>query len=433
MKLGHMLESKQVVVLLALPMLLAGCALRPFLRKVNSVRPHDAREVVSDEASRLHRQLFVADFHADPLLLAKPPGAPASQPGIDLRVRSSGGHIDLPRLREGRVAIQVFGVPTRVPYGIVEFFLAQNFSFSEHIRDSKLDAIRTVAREGKWPRAARGSPLERARYQAEMLHAYERAVPSQLMVVTSQEDLETLFRRREEQPDLIGGVLGLEGAHALEPETGEPCLIGNVAELDDMGFRIFGLVHFFDNCVAGSAHGQKQGGLEGPGRELLRELGRRHLAVDLSHASDDAIDDVLAFLDTLPPGARPALGVSHTGVWRAACDEHNQRPVKPETLERIIQAGGLIGMGFFESALCGETVADIAEAIAFVASLDDGRGLYSVSLGSDFDGMVSMPIDASEYVYLVDALLKAGFSHEAIHCIMGENLRDWLARSLPPR
>src|SRR4029079_15384948 len=100
----------------------------------------------------------------------------------------------------------------------------------------------------------------------------------------------------------------------------------------DAGFRMIGLAHFFDNAVAGSAHGVEKGGLTALGRELVPELEGRRIVVDLAHSSRATIDDVLTLT------TRPVVA-SHTGV-RGVAD--NARNLPDEQLRGIAATGGVV-------------------------------------------------------------------------------------------
>ncbi len=176
--------------------------------------------------------------------------------------------------------------------------------------------------------------------------------------------------------------------------------------------------HFFDNEWGGSAHGTRKGGLTEEGRELIRRMEARGMIVDLAHASHATIDDVLAMT------TRPVV-VSHTGV-RGTCD--NTRNLGDEQLKRIAATGGVIGIGFWETATCGTDAAAIARAIRHAANVVGAR---HVALGSDFDGTVTTPFDATGVVTVTDALLASGFNEDEIALIMGGNVLRVLSETLP--
>jgi microsomal dipeptidase-like Zn-dependent dipeptidase len=229
-------------------------------------------------------------------------------------------------------------------------------------------------------------------------------------MVKSAPDLEALAE--SSSGSRVGALLGLEGAQVLEGK------LENLDNLFQVGFRLLGLTHFFDNEVAGSAHGWGKGGLTPLGRALMPRMERLGMIVDLAHASAATLDEVTAI------ATRPVL-VSHTGV-RGTCD--SARNLTDGQLERIAATGGLIGIAFFGYATGGRRVDAIVRAIRHTA---DRVGVPHVALGSDFDGAVRTPFDSSELLVITDALLAAGFGDEDVAAIMGENVRRFLRATLP--
>ena len=219
-------------------------------------------------------------------------------------------------------------------------------------------------------------------------------------------------RRGSHDPTLTAGLLAIEGAHALD---GDPA---NVEVVADAGFRMMSPSHFFDNAFGGSAHGLEKGGLTDAGREMVRRMEARGMLVDVAHASAATIDDVLTM------AARPVVA-SHTGV-RGVAD--NARNLSDEHLRGIAATGGLIGIGFWPTACGGDDVASIARSVAYAVNV---AGVDHVGLGSDFDGAVQVPIDATGLVRITDALLDAGLDEVAVATVMGGNARRLLGEVLP--
>jgi len=154
------------------------------------------------------------------------------------------------------------------------------------------------------------------------------------------------------------------------------------------------------------------------GKEWVKRMEAMHMIVDLAHASSQTIDDVLAI------AARPVI-VSHTGV-RGTCD--NNRNLSDQQIQRIAQSGGLIGIGFWETATCGQDIASIVRAVRYAANL---VGFDHVALGSDWDGYVATPIDASDTARLTDALLQSGLTEDQVTKVIGRNAIQLLSRLLP--
>ena len=357
--------------------------------RMNSTADHGPYQA-SAAARALHRQLWIADLHDDALLWQRDP-----------LQRHSYGHADLPRLLEGNVGLQVFAAVTKTPRGL---------NYASNAADS--DNITPLVIAQRWPRATWNSLLQRALYQSQRLQQAERDSQGLLQIVRSRKELgQALARRNPEQPSLAA-ILATEGLHPLEGQ------LENVDVLFEAGYRIAGLTHFFDNELGGSAHGLEKGGLTPFGREVVKRLEQRHMLIDLAHASKPMIDDVLAM------ATRPLL-VSHTGV-AGTCP--GPRNLSDEHLRRIAAGGGLVGIGYWDGAVCATSVDAIIKAIRYSVDL---IGVEHVALGSDFDGTIHAPFDTSGLVLLTDGLLKAGFSAEQITAIMGGNVQRLLLQYLP--
>jgi microsomal dipeptidase-like Zn-dependent dipeptidase len=302
---------------------------------------------------------------------------------------------------EGNLALQVFAVTTKVPRHL-------NYERNE----DRSDDISLVALVQGWPRPTWRSLLARAEYLAARLSAFAAGSNGRLTVIRSAVDLDSFLARRTADPSLVAGLLAIEGAHALDGD------VANIARLDVAGFRMVGLAHFFDNAFAGSAHGVSKGGLTESGRELVGELERRRILVDLAHASAATIDAVLAV------ATRPVVA-SHTGV-RGVAD--NDRNLTDDQLRRIAATGGMVGIGFWPTASGGDDAASIARSIAHAVAV---VGTDHVGLGSDFDGAVPAPFDASGLAVLTAALLAEGLDEATITAVMGGSAIRLLRETLP--
>jgi microsomal dipeptidase-like Zn-dependent dipeptidase len=144
----------------------------------------------------------------------------------------------------------------------------------------------------------------------------------------------------------------------------------------------------------------------------------KRVFIDLAHASPKTIDEVLRI------AAQPVI-VSHTGV-KGTCD--NTRNLSDGQLKAIANNGGIVGIGFWDTAVCGGDAAAIAKAIRYTANI---MGIDHVALGSDYDGAVKAPFDATGVVQITDALLREGFNEDEIRKIMGENVIRMLQSYLP--
>lgn len=348
--------------------------------------------LASERASELHKKLLVADLHADSLLWNR-----------DLLDRGTRGHVDVPRLIEGNVALQSFTVVTKTPY-VWKMNIERN--------DDTTDNITILAIAQRWPTATWSSLTQRALYQAKKLQDTAARSGGTFTLIRTSAELSSYLDRRIAEPRITAGFLGIEGAQALDGN------LENIDVLYDAGFRMMSPSHFFDTDIGGSAHGVEKGGLTDKGKEMVRRMEAKRMIVDVAHASAKAIDDVLAL------ATRPVF-VSHSGV-KGTCD--NQRNLSDEQLKGIARTGGVIGIGYWDTAVCGKDAQAIAKAIRYTANL---VGVDHVGLGSDFDGAVAEPFDTSGLVQITDALLAEGFTDEEIGKIMGRNVLRILIQNLP--
>lgn len=346
----------------------------------------------SEPARALHATLDAADLHADSLLW-----------GRDLLVRSDDAHVDVPRLLEARVALQVLAASTKVPRRL-----------NIERNDDRTDDVTLLALAQRWPRATWTSLMARALYLAERARRFAERSGGTLRVVETRDDLAELLADRAAGHPVVGGLLAVEGAHALEDD------VANVDVLAEAGFRMLSPSHFFDTAFGGSAHGVEKGGLTSLGRAMVERMEARRMLVDVAHASSATITDVLAV------ATRPVV-VSHTGV-RGMAD--NARNLSDDHLRGIAATGGVVGIGFWETACGGRDAAAIARSIRYAADLIGDR---HVALGSDFDGAVPTPFDVTGLPLITDALLAAGWDDEAIRRVMGGNVLRLLGETLPER
>jgi len=389
------MKKKILITLSVVLLLLVGAfffVLAGQLEKRLNVALNPPPYLASERAVELHKKLLVADLHADSLLWDR-----------DLLDRATRGHVDVPRLIDGNVALQSFTVVTKTPY-VWKMNIERN--------DDTSDNITILALAERWPTATWNSLTQRALYQAGRLQDAAARSGGRLTLIKTSAELSSYLDRRITEPQITSGILGIEGAQALDGN------LDNIDALFDAGFRMMSPSHFFDTDIGGSAHGVEKGGLTEKGKEMIRRMEARHMIVDVAHASARTIDDVLAL------ATRPVF-VSHSGV-KGTCD--NQRNLSDEHLRGIARTGGVIGIGFWDTAVCGTDAKAIARAIRYTANL---VGVDHVGLGSDFDGAVTEPFDTSGLVQITDALLAEGFTDEEIGKIMGRNVLRLLIQNLP--
>jgi membrane dipeptidase len=362
---------------------------------------------VSDQARALHWDMNIVDLHSDSLMWDR-----------DLNDRASRGHMDLPRLEQGNVALQLFSSVTKTPKG-------QNYAGNG--ADTDNITLLTVAQ--LQPVRTWGSLIERSLYHAEKLKA---ALARRGQAVDNDQNLTRWVLL--EYSDMVAGLekyrdpeLGLAPDHpfprgAMLSIEGLQNLEGKAENLDKLytaGFRMAGLTHFFDNELGGSMHGLKKGGLTPFGRDIIARMEAKGMIVDIAHLSHMGVAEVLSM-------ARRPVVSSHGGV-QATCKVN--RNLTDDEIRGVAKTGGIIGIGYWDGAICDTSPAAIAKAMKHVRDL---VGIDHVALGSDYDGATTVRFDTSQLVQVTQALLDAGFSEDDIRAAMGGNAIRVLRAGLQP-
>ena len=350
---------------------------------------------VSASAQALHKTLTIVDLHSDSLLWSR-----------NFLDRAERGHMDLPRLEDGHVALQILASTTKSPKG-------QNYDANS----GDTDNITALVIAQLQPVRTWNSLLERSLWHAEKLHRAVAASDGKLRAVAAPEDIDTLLAARRGKVPPVGTMLSIEGLHGLD---------GKLANLDKLyaaGFRMAGLTHFFDNDLAGSMHGMKKGGLTPLGRQVVETMEAKGMIVDVAHCSNACVADILKV-------ARRPVVSSHGGV-QATCKVN--RNLSDAQIKGVAATGGLVGIGYWDAAVCDTSPASIAKAMKHVRDL---VGIQHVALGSDYDGATTVRFDTSKLVQVTQALIDAGFSDDEIRAAMGGNairvIRAGLVPLTPP-
>lgn len=325
----------------------------------------------------------LVDGHNDlPWAIRNHDEAPMDVAAYDLR-RPAPGHTDLARLREGHVGAQFWSV--YVPFRAVE--------------------------EG----AARVQ-LEEIDIARQMIRRY----PDHLELALSVSDVERIFGSGR-----IASMLGMEGGHALENS------LGALRAFYDLGVRYMTLTHSGTIDWADSATDDpRHGGLSPFGEEVVREMNRLGMLVDLSHVSEGGMSDVLDVSEA------PVI-FSHSS---ARALTNHPRNVPDSILRRMPENGGVVMVTFVpvyvnEALRTWEgprdeapraTLADVADHIDHVREV---AGIDHVGIGSDFDGISSVPVgleDVSDFPNLFAELARRGWTETELRKLAGENLlRAW--------
>jgi membrane dipeptidase len=330
------------------------------------------------DVKELHQRWCVADGHADSLMWNR-----------DLVARSNEGHVDFPRLREAGVKLQCFTIVTR------------GFPF--------IGGFPVFAAWRGWPREARASEWTRALWQIERMEEFCRLSGDTARITTTGAALEDNLAHGR-----LSAVLGVEGGHAIEGR------VERLAELHRRGVRFMGLTHLSNNNLGGSSFPMMGNrGLTPLGQEVMEEMARLGLSVDVAHASESTLEDLFAH-----PTVR--FFCSHTGVRAAGGGWRN---LSDASLRRIADRGGVVGIIFAPVYLGGDSVDDVVRHIEHAV---DVMGEGGVGLGSDYDGMVPLPKgmkDVTDLHLLTEALLRR-HPESWVERVVGGNFRRFFQETL---
>src|SRR3954470_8168613 len=319
----------------------------------------------------------------------------------DFATGREGGHLDLPRAREGGFAGGIFALFTPTP-GDEE--IVHGAGGSVH-----MDLAEPIGQDVAAPEATRA---------AGRLLALERE--GHVRLVRAPGDLDAA-----RADGVLAAVMHLEGAEAIDPGL-EALELWHAAGLRSLG-PVWSRPNAFAHGVpfAYPASPDTGPGLTAAGRALVRRCAELGIAIDLSHLNEAGFWDV-ARLDGAP------LIASHSGVHALCASTRN---LTDRQLDAIAASGGLVGIVFAAPFLREDGADDgdmpIARIVEHIRYAADRMGVDPVALGSDFDG-ATVPDelgDAAGLPKLVDALRADGFSDDEVRAIAWDNWRRVLARA----
>ncbi|MCO6458058.1 MAG: membrane dipeptidase [Pirellulaceae bacterium] len=362
---------------------------------------------VSDEARRIHQQSFVFDGHNDLPWEIRQKGS-RSFARFDIAKPQPELHTDIPRLKAGNVGAQFWSV-----------YVPANT-------------------------ARQGTALQQTLEQIELVKAMVERYPDVFGLALSSEDID-----RCRQQGKIASLIGVEGGHAIEDS------LANLRRLYELGARYMTLTHSDTLAWADSATDQPaHEGLNPFGEEVVREMNRLGMLVDLSHVSAETMKDALRI-------SRAPVIFSHSSA-RSVAD--HPRNVPDDVLRLTARNGGVVMVNFFSGFIVPEsarrmasmfdaqrklrdqfpkdedyqreltrwrlenpieagTVHDVVDHIDHIVRV---AGIDHVGLGSDFDGVTKLPRqleDVSTYPVITQELLNRGYTRAEIHQIMSGNVR----------
>jgi membrane dipeptidase len=360
-----------------------------------------AQDTLWARALRVHYDALVMDGHVDTPTLMLDDGYGF---GRRNQTRNASGHVDLPKMIEGGLDAPFFAI-----------YVARNYGEGQAATDRALAMIRELKRQ-----VAALDGIEMAYSAADVLRLTRSGQKAVLM--------------------------GLEGGHALQ---GSPEVL---RQLHAEGIRYVGLTHTNSHGWADSSQDRpRHGGLNDLGRELIREMNRLGVLADLSHASDEA------FYDAVEVSHAPII-LSHSSM-RALVD--TPRNVTDDMLRALAANGGVIMVNFFDPTVNSHLTQDVMDAVhrrvreeyggnqrmvwqataeeraarglgkATVSDVVDHiehairvAGVNHVGLGSDFDGVFSLPTgleDATRLPFITYELLRRGYSEGDVRKVLGGN------------
>ena len=370
----------------------------------------EPQEDLQARASRLARESIIVDTHIDvPFRM--------QEEREDISQRTEGGDFDYPRAVEGGLNAPFMSIYTPAEL--------QESGGSKELADALID----------------------------MVEGFEQEWPDKFSVARSPRDV-----REDFEAGLISLPMGMENGAPVEDD------LANLAYFHDRGVRYITLTHGKSNLISDSSYDEERvwQGLSPFGGQVVAEMNRLGIMIDISHVTDEAFDQVLD-LTRAPVIASHSSCRSFTGDW--------ERNMSDAMIRRLGENGGVIHINFGSAFLTQEAweasemmwdaveeyreehdlaeddpavetfteayreenppvLADVSDVVDHIDHVVELIGIDHVGIGSDFDGVgPSTPTglkDVSYYPNLVRHLLERGYSDDDIRKILGENtLRVW--------
>ena len=325
-----------------------------------------------ERAMRVHKEAIVVDTHSDTLMQLIPQRRRRERPR-KLGERSETGHIDLPRLIEGGVDCQTFGMYTGVS------------------PDYPL-ALKTAL---------------------QMVDAFYTSVEENKDSFTQVRNYEEILKAKEEGK--VGGLLSIEGA---EPLMGD---LGLLRIFHRLGVRILSFTWNWRTEFADGLSASRTGGKLTPkGIQAMEEMRRLGIVLDVSHITDACFWDVVE-------NTKVPFIASHSNC-RELCN--TARNLTDDMLRALAEKGGVTGMNYAPGFIVPREKlragyrATVEDLVSHIDHIVEVVGPDHVGLGSDFDGIGRPPAgldDASKVPNITRVLVKRGYSDEDIKKILGGN------------
>jgi len=326
---------------------------------------------VSDSASEVHRRATVVDLHACTFLLVRygcySLGSEHTSPFSPYTYLSS---VDIPRLSQGEVDAVFFSI------------FAEPFD----VRPDR--------------------PFHHAMKMINLVRREIEENSGQISLALSAEEVTRINRAGK-----VAALITVDGGHVLEGN------LANLQRLHDRGVRAMGLVHTFSNDFAISSADSRPdfSGLTDFGREVVREMNRLGMIIDLAHCAEST------FWEALEESRAPVV-VSHTAA--AALRPHH-RNLTDDQLEAVARVGGVVGVILYSRYLERGFVSPLERVVDHIDHIVRVAGIDTVALGSDFDGITLLPRgmrDVRDLPRLTQLLLDRGYGEGDIAGILGGNI-----------
>jgi membrane dipeptidase len=333
-----------------------------------------SRKVTDADVQRVHKSALLIDTHDD--IANEVAGDDREAAGFDIGPSAPRAHTDLPRLKQGGVGAMFF-----VSYVAKEF--ANNGAYARGM--SFVDSIH---------------------------HDLVERYPNDFALATTAAEIASAHQQGK-----IAALIALEGGHAIEDS------LDKLREFYRHGVRYMTLTHTNTNTWADSsgdadkADVAHHNGLTDFGKDVVREMNRLGMMVDVSHVADKT------FWDALETSRAPIIA-SHSNARALA---NVPRNMTDQMIVALAKKGGVIQVNFNCPFLKTQKPphATVADVVAHIDHIRQLVGINAIGIGSDFDGISCSPVgleDVSKYPNLTRALLEKGYSASDIRKIYGENL-----------
>ena len=332
-----------------------------------NLMPASAQETLSQRIERILSRVPLIDGHNDLPGQIRDIQTPEGDVGLyDLRQATS-GDTDIPRLRQGLVGAQFWSVHVNVE---------------------------------------NPAPAKQQLEQIDIAHRIFETYPDELEFAGNASDIQRIFGAGK-----IASLLGIEGGHVIENS------LGALRAFYRAGVRYMGLTHFSNTDWADSSTDEVvNDGLSPFGEEVVREMNRMGMLVDLAHTSPATMSDALNLAEA------PVI-FSHAGAQALA---DHPRNVPDSILRRLTENGGVVMQVFYPPYISADdSVASISDVADHIEHIRTVAGINHVGIGSDFDGIptyVEGLEDVSTFPALFMELARRGWTDEELSKLAGENL-----------